>query len=400
MTETVYEKDKNSVKTADLLHRLPKNRKQIGQPGEADTEVFIEDYAWMFAKGLAEHDYTGCTVGVLLGETVIVESGKRIMVRGILEAEGAYKGDNVTFTEEVWTDVYRKAGHYFPKQEIVGWYLGGPGFLLAAEEKLKKVHIDHFGGGTKLLLKMDSIEKEDSFSTYQDGRMQELPGYYIYYDKNTEMQMYMIQTKTMPLPEEEDIPESYVSPAGSSPARREQQYPEKPSLYRLLYAAGGMIACLAILVIAGLVIQLKEREELRELLNEQSVGAMAVNGTVNPTAGVLSKPTLSPMPSVLPKKEQEETENPNAATATPTIAPASSTAPTVTEAVQISAAPTPTEAVRVMSLQREYVIEKGDTLASICMRFYGSVEILEEILRINELTNRDTIYAGQTIYLP
>lgn len=404
MTETVYEREKSQGKVTHLLHRLPKNRKQIGQPGEAEPEVFIEDYAWMFGKGLSERDYTGCTAGVLLGEIITTESGKRIMVKGILEAEGAYKNDNVQFTEEIWSTIYRNAGQYFPQQEIVGWYLGGPGFLLAAEEKLKKVHIDHFGGDTKLLLKMDSIENEDGFYTYVNGALCELPGYYIYYDRNTEMQIYMINAKNMTLPEEADIPEDLATPQDNQQTKRNKMVMEKGSIYRLLYAAGGMVACLSILVIAGLVMQLKERETLRELLNEQSIGAMANVGagedplshgqTISPVPSSISDPlNTNPAQGTTGDGTTQSAGNTNQNTS-PSSIPDATPTPT-TEPV-----PTPTEAIRVMSLQREYIIEKGDTLASICMRFYGSVEILEELMRINELTDRDKIYAGQTIYLP
>ena len=67
MIETIYEKKQAEEKQVRNF-RLPNNRRQIGQPHLAELEVFIEDYAFSFAKELAERDYTGCVVGVLIGE--------------------------------------------------------------------------------------------------------------------------------------------------------------------------------------------------------------------------------------------------------------------------------------------------------------------------------------------
>lgn len=400
VTETIYEGTEKPGRT-NLVAQLPKNRKQVGQPGEAEPAVFMEDYAWIFGKGLAERDYSGCSVGVLLGEVIAAPEGKRIMVRGLMEAVGAYRNDQVEFTEEVWAEIYRKAGAFFPNQEIVGWYLGGPGFLLAAEEKLKRVHVDHFGGGEKILLKMDSIEKEYGFYCYRDGLLRELPGYYIYYEKNTEMQLYMIQAGKVPFAEEADLPEP-VKPElrrdrGESGKRLSLSgggQKENGSLYRLVYASGGMVLCLAVLLIFGLAMQLKERNELRELLNERTVQ----------TSGGVSEVTRMPQPSDVPRLTLTPQPIPTQEQP-PTPEPALTQEPSPTQELGQEPEPTmltpaPTEEVHVMTPTKEYVIQRGDTLASICMKFYGTTEILEEILRINGLSDRNTIYAGQVLQLP
>ena len=400
MTETIYEGAEKQGRT-NLVAQLPKNRKQVGQPGEAESAVFMEDYAWIFGKGLAERDYSGCAVGVLLGEVIAAPEGKRIMVRGLMEATGAYRNDQVEFTEEVWSGIYRMAGSYFPNQEIVGWYLGGPGFLLAAEEKLKRVHVDNFGGGEKILLKMDSIEKEYGFYCYRDGLLCELPGYYIYYEKNAEMQLYMIQAGKVPLAEEADLPEPVMKKAyqdrkepGRTRSRSGGGQKENGSLYRLVYASGGMVLCLAVLLIFGLAMQLKERNELRELLNDRTVQ----------TSGGVSEVTRLPQPSEAPRltltPQPTLPQEP-----APTQEPVLTQEPTPTQELRRESestplTPAPTEEVHVMTPTREYVIQRGDTLASICMKFYGSTEILEEILRINGLSDRNTIYAGQVLQLP
>jgi len=308
MTETIYEKKITGSKGK----QLPNNRRQIGQPGLDSPEVFIEDYAFSFAKGLSERHYTGCVVGVLVGEYVEGVQGDKILVRGVLEARDVLQHEVVCFTEENWAGIYRDIREYFPDFQIVGWFLGGPGFLIEDTDRQKKIQEDNFGGGDKILLKMDSAEKEQKILFYRDGNMQELPGYYIYYERNAEMQSYMAETGKSTVVVEKEAKKNLPQ--------------EKNSFYRLFYATGGVLTCIAILVIAGLAMQIQERNELKERLNTQ---------------------------------EQ-----------------------------------------RVSSLQQVYIVEEGETVESICMKFYGSTEQEEAIRLLNSLEENSEPEAGQKIFLP
>ena len=329
MTETIYEKKQSIMQTK---HRLPNNRRQIGQPGLDSPEVFIEDYAFSYAKALSERDYTGCVVGVLVGEYVESTQGDKILVRGVLEARDVLRHDSICFTEDNWTGIYRDIREYFPNMQIVGWFLGGPGFLLADTERQKKIQEDNFGGGDKILLKMDSVEKERKVLHYKDGELQELAGYYIYYERNAEMQTYMAETGRNIPEEKSEQPrmgraESVVAlKPEADPAVKEPLPQGKSPFYQLFYATGGILTCIAILVIAGLAMQIEERNQLKELLNEQEK--------------------------------------------------------------------------LVSSLQQVYVAEAGETVESICMKFYGSTEQENAIRILNGLGETEEPDAGQKIFLP
>ena len=335
MTETIYEK-----KPEDSGRRqLPNNRRQIGQPQQAQPEVFIEDYAFSFAKGLSERDYTGCVVGVLVGEQLKGEQGEKILVRGVLEARDVLVHDVVCFTEDNWAGIYRDIREFFPREQIVGWFLGGPGFLLEDEERQKKIQTNNFGGGDKILLKMDSIEKEQKVMFYQDGALKELPGYYVFYERNAEMQSYMAKNNRS-IPREEplnvqrkqrtDLPVQRVEVAqeGESMVAKavKTAVPKASSFYQLFYATSGILTCVAILVIAGLAMQIQERDQLKELLNAQEKLAS--------------------------------------------------------------------------SMQQVYVVEEGETVDSICMKFYGTTEQAEAIRLLNSLEDEEEPEVGQKLFLP
>ncbi len=322
MAEMKYELRKTEEERG---RQLPNNRRQIGQPQAAEPEVFIEDYAFSFAKGLAERDYTGCVVGVLIGEHRMTGGREQILVNGVLEARDVLVRDVVCFTEDNWAGIYRDIREYFPNQQIVGWYLGGPGFLLEDEERQKKIQNDNFGGGDKILLKVDSIEKEQNVLYYKEESMQTLPGYYVYYDKNEEMQNYITGTHQMiPMEERTAYIEKESWEEGTVRERRPQQ--EASGFYRLFYATSGVLTCLAILVIAGLALQIQERDQLKELLNEQ--GRLA------------------------------------------------------------------------SSIQQVYIVEEGETVETICLKFYGTTEQMEAVRLLNSLEKGEEPVTGQKLFLP
>lgn len=358
MLETIYE-----AKPAEPAQRqLPNNRRQIGAPEQGEPEVFIEDYAFSFAKELAERDYTGCVVGVLVGEYVEGSQKDKILVRGVLETKEVMAHDKICFTEDNWSGIYRNIRDFFPKEQIVGWFLGGPGFLLEDTQRQKKIQEDNFGGGDKILLKADSAEKEQKVLFYKEGELKELPGYYIYYERNAEMQNYMAGSNAARkrLPEEWKTEEKFKnskttdndetgkeSVAGQESAKErktsgkmlwntEQQISGQnlkntewsgySGFYRLFYATGGVLTCIAILVIAGLAMQIKERNELKALLNEQER--------------------------------------------------------------------------LVSAMQQVYLVEEGETIQSICLKFYGSTEKEEAVRLLNSLAEGEEPEKGQKIFLP
>ena len=247
----------------------PGNRRQIGRPQDTKTELFIEDYALSFAKGLAEKDYSGCVAGVLVGEAVSGGNGTKIRIEGLLEAKHVIAGEVVSFTEENWAEVYRDIRNFFPKKQIVGWFLGGPGFLLEDEERQKKIQTDNFFGEDKVLLKVDSMEREVAFLSMVNGRMLPVPGYYIFYEKNEGMLDYMMRTRrqTFVLP---DYKEEVLVQKELPPIHTESEGTPVTRLYRLLYATGGVLACLVVLGIGALAVEINERDRRIKLLNEQA----------------------------------------------------------------------------------------------------------------------------------
>lgn len=57
------------------------------------------------------------------------------------------------------------------------------------------------------------------------------------------------------------------------------------------------------------------------------------------------------------------------------------------------------EEKKIENTYEEYIVKKGDTLATICKRKYGTLSNMQEICKINNIKNADHIEPGQKIYL-
>ena len=52
------------------------------------------------------------------------------------------------------------------------------------------------------------------------------------------------------------------------------------------------------------------------------------------------------------------------------------------------------------SQETVYMIKQGDTLAKICMQYYGNLSKMGEVCERNQIEDKDSIYYGQKIVLP
>lgn len=185
--------------------KLPKNIRQIGTGG-GDVKIYVEDYVETWLHQYAEDALTGCAAAVFVGERIKTEDEKTIFLYGAVKADCILDG-KIQFTESVWTEIYQEIKKYFPDGEIMGWFLGGPSFLLEADT-VRKVHADHFSGPDKVLMKYDALEREESFYLSGSGNLVKQEGYYIYYDRNEGMQSYMVDHKRAERSIEADFPDN------------------------------------------------------------------------------------------------------------------------------------------------------------------------------------------------
>ncbi len=427
MVEKIMQREEEErTEEGNRLFKLPKHIKQVGRGGNS-PEIYIEDYAEGYLKRLAGSDYSECRVAVLVGEFIKAEGKRYVFIRGAIEAEDVMKENVPQFTSEIWAGVYEKIKRYFPQYEAVGWFLGGPGFLTEVTDTIRQTHVDWFGGRDRVLYKKDPVEKEDVFYLYDKGELKQWPGYCVYYERNEEMQDYLVAGappsvdagyKEPVLAEigrrvgrkedPQDVPQEELKENGQP---QETQGPLRGEGGEKTTGKHGAGIAVAVALLAIGAFALREAEK---------GGLPGSTGVLSPTPqgaeAVVTKPAEDSVQTHADVAQSGETPTGEGmagsmfegtfipVTETP-YRPGEEHATLTPEPKQSTPTPVPTtepekeEDVSGDSLKL-YIVQNGDTLAGICRAFYGTTSRMEEIKGINQITDENWIYAGQELYLP
>lgn len=447
MVEKVVQKEEEEkAEEGNLLFKLPKHIKQMGRGGNC-PEIYIEDYAEGYLRRLAGSDYTECRVAVLVGEFVKSEGKRFVFIRGAIEAEDVMEENVPKFTSEAWAGVYEKIKRYFPRYEAVGWFLGGPEFLTEINDTIRQTHLDWFGGRDRVLYKVDPVEKEASFYLYDKGELKQWPGYCIYYERNEEMQDYLVSGNPVSVDEgyrepilaelgrrvgrkgeasEQSLGELAVSAEGTDgmpgmPGKepKKKQKNEKGGNH---YGAAVAVAALLLAVGAFAVYRSDYLAGMKSLqttpgLTPTVAGYVAgddIGELLQTGAKVENTPVPTPSVGITPSggdlsqgfvpidEEPYVPGSPTKSAEKPDKKPTESIQPTKSaEKTTPSATPQGGDnGVIINDAMELYIVQAGDTLAGICRRFYGDVLRMEEIKGINQIPDENRIYAGQELYLP
>lgn len=156
---------------------FPKNIRQIGEANK-EKRIYLEDYAVAYLRQVKG--------AVLLGETVKIRGNRCYFVSGAVEVP---EGD---FTEENWAYVTEEAERSFGELSVVGWFLRAEEIPEELDEEDMHVYKEHFPGREAILVVYNELEKEEAVYLTLDGFLRRQNGYYIYYERNPQMQEYLI----------------------------------------------------------------------------------------------------------------------------------------------------------------------------------------------------------------
>lgn len=385
MIEIIY-KEESKKEKQESCFQIPNNIRQIGE-SKGPQKIYMEDYAYTFLRKISRGAKEG-KIAVLLGEHHWASENTYLFIKSALQiSEMEVSAEHLDFNEKVWGQVYEISNKYFPNQEIVGWFLSIPGFSMQLNEMLVKTHLDYFAGNEKVLFVVEPGEWDEAFYIYENGQMNRQSGYYIYYEKNEPMQNYMIEmSQNKSIEETENIPDRAV--VNFRKTVKNNQI-EEPKQEKRSWAMGAYVA-LAVLAVGVAVYSRSEtlqRMVLSSFEKEQEednlVSALPQNVTLTPTQDTDDS-------SFLDDKNQSQTEEPlvnNDGSQSNLRVDEEEKNPSDSQETDVS-------------ILQEYVIQKGDTLTSISMAKYGTLDMIEEICQLNNISQEDFIFAGQKIVLP
>jgi LysM repeat protein len=430
MIEVIYDKDKENKgeqgteKEGQQEFKMPKNIRQMGTPNPS-KRIYIEDYVVTYLNYISRPGSTHARGAILLGNVRKTENGMIIFISGAVDAQSIeFDLDEDTFSKEIWTGIYKEIKESFPELSVVGWFLSRMGFTTATNDKISKLHIDNFPGSDKVLYIYDSLDDDEAFYLFERGELRKQKGYYIYYAQNQAMQDYIIRQKG-------DVPEEKESKIAGRDNLLLKNFREKNEKYKpvekkktspFVYAAGSA-AVVALLAVGVSVIN--NYDKMKDM--EISINRLELTSGETPTEDDVAAAAVLELTSEHQTEQEEgseageensqeqssETEdtavedNENAFTEADTEnEEASSNGVTDTvetgEAVSSDTAKDGEQSLPVMTDGNPtyYEIQPGDTLTSISVSNYNSIQYIDAIAEANDMDVEDKIYAGQKIILP
>lgn len=388
---------------------LPKNIVQIGKPDRLH-KIFVEDYVVSYIKQLGR---TGC------GEAV-----------GLALYGRSYEENGCSYY------------FLYSAAKVEGLEHRGPYLSQIEKEEVEKIGRQHFPEYDFLAWCSVREELADSIYVLKQGKGVEVGGYACFYEKNESMLNYMLMLARQEKREEstddaagggkpargEWKAETYRKPV---PEREEKTEAAKSGGKKRVVAAAALFAlCLLgvstlsdpvkmeeLQVTARQVIASLSEQKLPDTLPKETEAAGISGGSAglgettgsNPGNGEAAagledadQPALNgageesgqlavngageesdqlAVNGAREGTEQSATDGAGEETPQPTDQPASNDTP-------------------VTSAPVVYTIVKGDTLISICRAKYGSIDKIQEICELNQISDPDSIAVGQTILLP
>ena len=368
--------------------RRPKNIKQIGDVS-SNRKIYIEDYAFTYINSVAYQTPEDEQAGVLLGEVQKSDEEKCLFIKGVIRAktpENETK-QGIVFNEKIWEKIYAEIEKFFPDLEVVGWFAAMPGITQERFLYLKKLHMDNFSGGMKTMYLVNTCDKEENFYLYENGELKKQKGYVCFYERNYEMQEYMLEKrerKPIESPEKDKVMKSRRSIIQEKEEMRQRR---KNSVF--LYGISSFMAVVVLVIginllnsyekmkkfdtsLSNIALEISNISEKEKSIqtSDNSVSVNKISGDVYPT-----------------EAETESTE--------------SRTTQSQTEQSQTEKQAESAEMVKEAdAAQTTYIVKKGDTIMSICKKYYGNTEKLNEIIAVNNIEDADKLYIGQEIKLP
>jgi LysM repeat protein len=420
--ETIYSNENRESNPANKVQssfKMPKNVRQVGRSSAA-KKVYVEDYVMTYIKQLVGGDYSKCKIAVLVGQCIKLDNCRNIFISGAVEVNGIDSSNEIIFSNDIWTGIYEDIKKFFVETEIVGWFIGGPGYLLEDEEKILKAHVDNFAGQDKTLLTYDNMEKEENFLNYENNHLCKQEGYYIYYEKNEEMQTYMIDHKNLQSTEE-NYDDRVSREIRTVLQNKKPPEEENKNFTRLMYAAGTLLAVIILVVGAAMLDNYDQMKSMQETLNYLShnmeeVQSIFTEDKSSPTTADLKAENekagtveeldtnsedgdslnievvpgdVKPLEDTVDQDDSDDNEDNNSNSGEELAQEEEKDQKDQKKDVEVS-----------KDEVKYYTVESGDTLAGISYKLYQTYTKVDKIMKLNNIKNQDVIFVGQRLIVP
>lgn len=346
-----------------MERQFPKNVRQIGNVSD-EPKIYVEDYVDTYLNQLKEKAAKEPVMAVLAGEIVTQEGQEVVYISGAVRVEEV-KTENgkLEFDIEASDRAEELRKEHFPTCQTIGWCLIESGNLMGQEQDAARVHERFFAKANSIFIHKDAVENEEVFYAYKFGELMQMGGHYIYYEKNPDMQNYMIHARRQIGVTPSEVVEDRAAKDFRSAIREQLEAKEHHQNSRFVYAA----SILLIVVVLAMGISTMNNYDKME----------AVQTSLETLSQTVTEPKQK-TETLSGKESEKDTQNVQKTGTVPEIS-------TVQE--QLGA-------------EEYYEVVKGDTLDRISEKVYGDASHVDAICRMNGLSDGNLIYIGQKLLLP
>lgn len=425
--------------------KIPKNIRQIGDCGSCQ-KIYIEDYAATFLKQLAAEKGNTAALAVLYGKTESAEDKRYCFIMGAAEYEyGQMREHGALLSKEHIEQSLRVRERYFTEYDIIGWVLIRSEDDYIPEERIIKTHLQQFGQRNGLYYELHIEEETEKFLFFESGKAYPAAGYHIFYDMNEGMQSYLVQWNARHASSETSNDRAARQFRNIYYSKREER--NHKQIIGLLYSATLMMLTLCCVLGISLLNNYEKMKGMETALQhlalameEKNLPDMAqevVSESVTVVEAVETETAEKETEASETETSETEMENEEMLNTETADAKASNEEVMLAETTVSDEAMTATEASETASEKTsemkeadnmppeqttlsknigntytlspvreaevphaQYIVQKGDTLLKISLRFYNRADMIDEICALNGIENPNDIMQQQKILLP
>ena len=391
-----------------MKRQLPKNVRQIGNVSDS-SKIYVEDYVDTFFNQLSEKADQKPMGAFLVGETVQEKDEDYIYVYGAIQmSEVVHKGKDIFIPDNTWRKGCEACKEYFGDAEILGWFITSTGQALEVNHNIVKVHQKLFSREKSIFVVKDAREKEEKYFIHKFKDLMECGGHYVYYEKNVEMQNYMIANRKKSGMTPSEIIEDTVTKNFRSIIRDKMDKDEEKTRSKGVYALSAFLVLVVLVIGITMINNYDKMSGIRgawdRINGTDKEDAIETIGTIVNVDGddVQQEETdqVETLDNSDDATEPDEVDKPEDVEEPKDVdVPKDVEEPGDADVQDEVDKPETSDALTGTS-QKEYVVEKGDTLASISKKIYGDITHVDAICNANGLEDGNLIFIGQKLLLP
>ena len=357
-----------------MERQFPKNVRQIGNVSD-EPKIYVEDYVDTYLNQLRERAAEE-PVGVMLTGEILIQEGQAVVYASgaIRMKEIEVNGTEIVIGEDTFKELEEERKQYFQSSDAVGWCLIENGHPMGQNRQIAKIHEKSFAKSDTVFIWKDAVDNEEVYYAYKYGELMQMGGHYIYYEKNPNMQNYMISTRKKIGVTPSEVVEDRAAKDFRSVVRERMEDKEQRQSSRLVYVTSALLVVVVLAIGISTVNNFTKMEAVQSSLESLSQSASKTEsqtGTVNEGEdGALEAN------GIIGDGEAKDKE---------------ASGGTVPETSTVQ---------EQLSDEDYYVVRKGDTLDSISVKVYGDASHVEALCKMNGLSDGNLIYIGQKLLLP